>query len=45
MKDIDGFVESVKSGSENLVLTDEGDINKFFGNEINQLDDKIFKIS
>ena len=29
MIDINGFVESMKTGSENFVLTDEGDINKF----------------
>ena len=45
MKDIYGFVESMKSGSENFVLTNEGDINKLFGIEITQRDDKIFKIS
>ena len=45
MKDIDGFVESMRSGSENFVLTDEGYINKLLGIEITQLDDKIFNIS
>ena len=45
MKDIYGFAESTKSGSENFVLTDEGYINKFLGNEINQLDDKRLNIS
>ena len=45
MKDINGFVESMKSGSENFVLTNEGDINKFLGIEIIQLDDKRFNIS
>ena len=44
MKDVYGFVGSIKSGSKNFVLTDEGDINKFLGVEINQLDDRIFKI-
>ena len=45
IKDIDGFVRSMKSGSENFVLTDEGDINKLLGIEITQLDDKRFNIS
>ena len=45
MKDIDDFVDSMKSGSENFVVTDEGDINKYLGIEITQLDDKRFKIS
>ena len=45
MTDIDYFVTSMKYGSENFVLTDEGDINKFLGIEITQLDDKRFKIS
>ena len=43
MKDINVFVDSMKSGSEKFVLINEGDINKFLGIEINQLDDKIFK--
>ena len=42
---IDSFVESTKTFKENFVLTDEGDINKFLGIEITQLDDKIFKVS
>ena len=45
MKDIDYFVAPMKYGSENFVLTDEGDINKFLGIEMTQLDDKRFKIS
>ena len=45
MKDIDGFIESTKSGSENFVFKDEGDMNKFLGIEITQLDNKISKIS
>ena len=45
MKDINYFVASMKYGSENFVLTDEGDINKFLGIEITQLDNKRFKIS
>ena len=45
MKDIDGFVKSMKIRSKNFVLTNEGDINKFLGIETTQLDDKRFKIS
>ena len=42
---IDSFVELMKTGKKNFVMTDEGDINKFLGIEITQLDDKIFKVS
>ena len=45
MIDIDGFVESVKDGCENFVLTDKGDINKSLGIEMDQLDEERFKIS
>ena len=45
MKYIDYFVASMKYGSENFVLTDEGDINKFLGIEITQIDKEGFKIS
>ena len=45
MDHIDSLVESMKTGKENFVLTDEGDINKFLGIEITQLDDKRFKVS
>ena len=45
MKNINAFVRSMKNGDENFVLTDEGDINKFLGIEITQLDDKRFRIS
>ena len=34
MKLINKFVESMKNGSENFILTDEGDINKFLGIKI-----------
>jgi hypothetical protein len=44
MKEIDKFVESLKNGPENFVLTDEGDIDKFLGIEITQLDDQRFKL-
>ena len=45
MENINRFVDSMKNGDKNFALTDEGDINKFLGIEITQLDDKIFKIS
>ena len=45
MIDIDGFVESMKNGLENFVLTDEVDIKNFLGIGINQLNKNIFKIS
>ena len=45
MGNINRFVDSMKNGDENFVLTDEGDINKFLGIEMTQLDDKRFKIS
>ena len=45
MKNINRFFDSMKNGDKNFVLTDEGDINKFLGIEIIQLDNKIFKIS
>ena len=35
----------MKNGCENFILTDKGDINKFLGIEINQLDGNIFNIS
>ena len=37
MKDIDGFVASMKYGSEKFVLTNKGDKNKFLGIEINHM--------
>ena len=45
MENNNRFVDSMQNGDENFVLTDEGDINKFLGIEITQLDNKIFKIS
>ena len=45
IKEIDAFVTSMKDGNENFVLTDEGDIDKFLGIEITQLDKNRFKIS
>ena len=45
MENINRFVDSMKKGDENFVLTDEGDINKFQEIEITQLNDKRFKIS
>jgi hypothetical protein len=45
MAQIDAFVTSMKTGKENFVLTDEGDINKFLGIEITQIDNKRFKVT
>ena len=45
MENSNRFVDSMKNGDENFVLTDEGDINKFLGVEITQLEDERFKIS
>ena len=42
--DINSFVKSMKDGAENFILTDEGDIDKFLGIEITQLDNTRFKI-
>ena len=42
---IDSFVKTMKTGKENFVLTDEGDINKSLGIEIIKLDEKRFKVS
>jgi hypothetical protein len=44
MKEIDEFVTSMQNGPENFVLTDEGDIDKFLGIEIEHLDDKRFEL-
>ena len=45
MTQIDSFFKSMQTGKEHFVLTDEGDINKFLGIEITQLDAKKFKVS
>ena len=45
MENINRFVDSMNNGDKNFVLTNEGDIHKFLGIEMTQLDDKIFKIS
>ena len=45
MVDIDKFVASLQNGDKNFVLTDEGDINKFLGIKIVQIDDIKFKVS
>jgi hypothetical protein len=37
MKDINTFVKSMKDGPEGYVLTDEGDLNKFLGIEIQEI--------
>ena len=45
MGNMNRFVDSMKNGDKNFVLTDKEDTNKLLGIEITQLDDKIFKIS
>ena len=45
MKDIDSFVNSMQTGPENFILTDEGDIDKFLGIDIKQLSENKFEIS
>ena len=45
MKEIDAFIKSMQEGSENFILADEGDIDKFLGIEITRLDGKRFEIS
>ena len=45
MDRIDSFINSMKTGKEKFLLIDKGDINKFLGIEITQLDDKRFKVS
>ena len=45
MENINRFVGSMKNGDKNFLSTNKGDIDKFLGIEITQLDDKIFKIS
>ena len=44
-RQIDEFVYSMQHGPANFILTDEGDVNKFLGVEINQHDDSSFKLS
>ena len=43
--DVYGFIDSTKNGCGNLVLTNQGDINKFLSIEIAQLDEKRLNIS
>ena len=45
MHKIYAFNKLMEAGPENITLTDEGDIDKFLGIEINHLDEKRFKIS
>ena len=45
MTQTDSFVKSMQTGKEHFVLTDDGDINKFLGIEITQLDANKFKVS
>ena len=44
MQKIDAFIKYMEVGPRNFTLTDKGDIDKLLGNEINNLDEKIFKI-
>lgn len=45
MREIDKFVNSMKYGSENFILTDEGDIDKFLGIEITHRENGEFELS
>ncbi|KAL7523161.1 hypothetical protein ACHAWF_000402 [Thalassiosira exigua] len=45
MTDIDKFVGSIQKGSEGFILMDEGNINKFLGIDIRQLDNNKFKMA
>ena len=45
MKEVDDLIESLKNGTENFVLTNEGDIDKILEIEITQLDNRHFKLS
>ena len=44
MKSINNLITSLQNGQEKFILTDEGDINKFLGIEITQLDKQRFKL-
>ena len=45
METIDAFVRSMKDGPEKFILTDEGDVNKFLGIEITQIDNSSYELS
>ena len=45
MKEIDFFVNSMKNGSENFILTDEGNIDKFLGIDIKNYEDGRFELT
>ena len=45
MVDINDFVQSMKNGPDKFVLTDEGEIKKLLGIEINHIDEKSLKLS
>ena len=45
MKDIDSFIFSMQHGSENFILTDEGDVKLFLGIEITHNEDYSFELS
>ena len=42
IKGIDSFIYSLQHGSENFILADKGDVNKFLGIEITQNKDFSF---
>ena len=45
MTQINSFVKSIQTDREHFVLTDEGNIDKFLGIEITQIDAKRFKVT
>ena len=45
MKEIDFFVNSMQNGSENFILTDEGNIDKFLGIDIKNYEDGRFELT
>ena len=44
-KEIDKFVVSSKNGPDNFILADEGDLDKFLGNKITQINAQRLKLS
>ena len=45
IKDMVSFIYSLHHGSENLILPDKGDVNKFLGIEITHNEDSSFEMS
>jgi len=45
MEKINAFVKTMQKGPENFILTDEGEIDKYLGIEITQLDGKRFQMA